>query len=403
MRYWINKFIYVNHSLPHGGDPVIRDAVWGYSYAFFPILVNIIGTVFMTIVSWFSQGKFVLLMAARMVSVLCGVGMAWFCLRIGEKIWKRREFKWLFAIFATLMPQSIYLFSYINNDCMALLATAMIIYSWLLGLEENWSYKSCILMAAGIILCALSYYNAYGVILASMLLLGGCLINSWRDKEKRGKLLKRGLLIAVIVLVGISWWFIRNYMLYDGDMLGLTTSEAYSEKYAIDSIKPSNRVTPANMGQSLWYMFFEGGWLRLTAKSFFGCFGYVSIPLKLWMYLAYAIITGLGLAGLCFGLRKGKKESETKRIYFIPALLLTAVIPNILNIAHSYYVDFQPQGRYSMPMLIPFMCFITWGWEAAARRFRSEKARKWLAWGISIFWIFLAVISYLFVFRKAIG
>ncbi len=383
MRYRICQYIYENHTLPVGGDPAIRDQIWGYSYAFFPILSQIIGALFMTVASWFSRDAFVLLMAARMVSVLCGVGMAWFTMKIGEKLWKRPLHKWLFTIFVTLLPQCVFLFSYINNDSLALLATSMIIYSWLLGQETSWSIKSSILLAVGIILCALSYYNAYGVILASILLFAGHILLNRKDRAQRERLLKMGLLTAAIVIAGISWWFIRSYLLYDGDFLGLTISENYSQKYAIDSIKPSNRQTPCRLGQSLPDMLLSSNWFVMTVISFIGCFGYVSISLKNWMYLCYALIVAIGVAACVINtiLRSSARKAHQEKRLFIGALLLTAIIPNLLSIAHSYCIDYQPQGRYSMSMLIPLMYFVTNGWVAIAgqtdfERPTSEKERK---------------------------
>ena len=38
-------------------------------------------------------------------------------------------------------------------------------------------------------------------------------------------MLKKGCFISVIVLLGISWWFIRSYIVLDGDILGLKTEK----------------------------------------------------------------------------------------------------------------------------------------------------------------------------------
>lgn len=393
MRYGICKYLYQYRTLPHGGDPLLRDGIWGYSYAFFPILSNMLSAVFMTVVSFISTNEFVLVMAARMVSLLCGVGTAWFVLRIGDALWEgRRIYKWMFAIMTMLLPQSVFLFTYINNDSLALLATAMIIYSWILGQKSDWSYPSCFLLAAGICLCALSYYNAYGVILASMLLFGGYLLLNWRDVGMRIILLKKGALISAVVLCGISWWFVRNGILYEGDILGLATSEEYSQIYGAEQIKPSNRQTPYLLGKSLGQMLFGDFWIRTTMLSFVGCFGYMSIPLNKWMYLFYGGIVAAGLAGCMLSWLPGKHKvrAEIKERMFIWALLLTAVVPNILNIIHSYFVDFEPQGRYSMPMLFSLMGFSVWGWE------KFTKGRKAALCGILLLWTALTACSYLF-------
>ncbi len=404
MRYRICQYLYENHVLPpHGGDPSIRDAAWGYSYAFFPILPQMIGALFMTIVSWFSKTAFVLLMAARMVSVLSGVGTAWFALRIGEKLWGKTMPKWLFTIFITMLPQFVFLCSYVNSDSFAVFATSMIIYSWLLGLESGWSYRSCITMAVGIILCALCYYDAYGVILSSILLLLGNILLWWKNREKRRDLIKKSLLIGGLVLLGISWWFIRNGILYQGDFLGLATSEAYSQRYAVDFLKPTNRQVPSRVGDNLWCMLTSWGWIKVTGISFIGCFGYMNIPLKTWMYIIYAATVAVGVVAAVLQLvrhgiegQDGFPGTKMQNRMWIAALVLTAVVPNLLNLSHSYYVDYQPQGRYSMPMLLPLMYFVTVGWQYIA-----GKRRRWLLVGIGILWPVLTVYIYLTIYYPA--
>ena len=69
-----------------------------------------------------------------------------------------------------MLPQLLFIGSYINNDSLALFSISIIIYSWLKGLESSWNVKSCITLSVGLALCALSYYNAYGYILTSVIL-----------------------------------------------------------------------------------------------------------------------------------------------------------------------------------------------------------------------------------------
>ena len=46
MRFQIPNYIYRNGSLPAGYDPQIRDANWGFSYAFLPYLAGIFSSFF---------------------------------------------------------------------------------------------------------------------------------------------------------------------------------------------------------------------------------------------------------------------------------------------------------------------------------------------------------------------
>ena len=65
------------------------------------------------------------------------------------------------AALAGFMPQALFLGTYVNTDSLALLSMAMILYSWASYLEAgDWNFRNSILLAVGMAVCALSYYNA---------------------------------------------------------------------------------------------------------------------------------------------------------------------------------------------------------------------------------------------------
>ena len=57
MRYQIVEFIVKHGTLPDGRDPEIRNANWGISYAFNPILPYMAGAVFAKVVQVFTDGE----------------------------------------------------------------------------------------------------------------------------------------------------------------------------------------------------------------------------------------------------------------------------------------------------------------------------------------------------------
>ena len=108
---------------------------------------------------------------ARMADVLFVTGAVYFVVKASGKLFPKekysKEVRWLFAALAGFMPQAIFMGTYVNTDSLALLAAAMILYAWASYLTEDWTWKNCILLAVGMAVCALSYYNAYGWILCS--------------------------------------------------------------------------------------------------------------------------------------------------------------------------------------------------------------------------------------------
>ena len=97
---------------------------------------------------------------------------------------------------------------------MLLLAQDQFGQIWILGLESNWKTKHCILLGLAIRFCALTYYNAYGYILCSIIL---CLVSATSNKMKAKDVWQKILVVGLIAITFAGWWFVRNAILYNGD------------------------------------------------------------------------------------------------------------------------------------------------------------------------------------------
>lgn len=433
MRYEVAEYMYRYGRIPHGGDPQLRNVNWGISYAFSPVLSYMFSAVCMKITSLFADTKEALVIAARIPNVLFTAGTAAFTLQIGKRMLSEKG-RWLFAALVTLLPGFLFLGSYTNTDAIAIFSTAWIFYSWVCYLKEGWSWKNCILLAAGMSVCFLSYYNAYGWILTSFLFFTATIFLCSREAiGKRFKFwLSRGSVIAAIVAVLAGWWFIRNGLIYDGDFLGRKTSALYGELYAREDLKPSVKATPQKLGWSLkdMFLYVEPGWghnwVITVLVSFIGTFGYMKIFMPYWLSKIYFFYFVIGFFSMALALRefrwreryqwkvnkreKGREisvQEEHKAVktvwnkvgFFHTGLFLNLVIPVILLISYAYSSDLQAQGRYLMPALLPLMYFVTRGYEALLEKLvRNETGRR-VFYGISIGFLLVSAIgTYAFVF-----
>lgn len=389
MKWDICKYIAEHNSIPDGRDESIRDSIWGISYAFQPILTYMICAVFVKIASIFTTQQFVLVVAARLVSTISMTLTIYFVIKIANKLFKDKGiYKYLFIVFIAFQPITAFLASYINNDSTAILAISMIIYLWILGLESNWKIKHCILLGGAVGFCALTYYNAYGYILCSVLI---CLSSAVLNKMGAKEIAKKALIVASVAFAVAGWWFVRNAIIYDGDILGTKTQNEYGDKYALEQYKPSVRKTPENSNESIWHMLDEDAWANTTAKSFVGIFGYHSILMSNKIYYSYLglwLIGGLGCLLKFKDLFIYKKEEKSK--YILNYIFVIAIIiPILLSIIYSYTSDFQPQGRYIMGIIIPFVYFVVNGIQTMLEKFiKSEKIRN-----IIIIMIMLLIIA----------
>lgn len=396
MRYDIPLYIFNYGKLPHGGDESIRNPIWGFSYGFTPYLPSILSAGLMYIFNYFSNNQNNLYHAARVLSVLASTGTVYYCLKIGKELFSEK-IKWLFTVLVSFLPQFTFISSYINNDATIVFSTSMIIYYWIKGLKEQWNIKSCIGLALGISICALTYYNAYGFILCSIILFLISNIYNKDIKKSIKPLLIKGSIISIIVISLISWYFIRNYIIYDGDLLAMDTMYMYGEKYAQDIYKPSYRQTPQNMNISLVYMIINQGWFINTLKSFIGNFDYMCLPLKTWMYIIYYILIFVSITGyitkrISKNFNVNFKDKKFLSAYQLNLLnynmLISSLITVLLSIKYSYEIDYQPQGRYIMPILIPLMYFISKGLEYIENFIRKNLKLK-------IDFLILVVIIYI--------
>ena len=389
MKWDICKYIAEHNSIPDGRDESIRDSAWGISYAFQPILTYMICAVFVKIASIFTTQQFALVVAARLVSTISMTLTIYFVIKIANKLFKDKGiYKYLFIVFIAFQPITAFLASYINNDSTAILAISMIIYLWILGLESNWKTKHCILLGGAVGFCALTYYNAYGYILCSVLI---CLSSAVLNKMDAKEIAKKALIVASVAFAVAGWWFVRNAIIYDGDILGTKTQNEYGDKYALEQYKPSVRKTPESSNESIWHMLNEDAWAKTTVKSFVGIFGYQSILMSnkiYYLYLSLWLIGGLGCLLKFKDLFIYKKEEKSK--YILNYIFVIAIIiPILLSIIYSYTSDFQPQGRYIMGIIIPFMYFVVNGIQTMLEKFiKSEKIRN-----IIIIMVMLLIIA----------
>lgn len=411
MRYDVAKYIY-NHGgvLPHGGDPEIRNEIWGISYAFSPIAAYMLGAYLMKIVSFVNANPFALLMAARLVSMFFGVGTVFFTIRIAKRVFQNKRIAWLLILAVAFFPNLAFLSSYVNNDTMALFSTAFITYVWIRVMQEgSWNWKNCILLGVAVSVCAMSYYNAYGYALCSIILFIIVFMIGKNKKECFKKMMVRGLAITGIFLALCGWWFVRNAVIYDGDFLGRRTMTEYAEKYAEEGYKPSDHITPQKEGQGVWEMVTGYGphpykWYGMVMRSFVGMYGHMNHLQPYGYYLIWWTFLLAGLAGSIlihpgrlFAVRKNKTWQLSGIVHW--TMIAAMIIPNLLNIYYSYASDYQPQGRYSMPMFIPMMYFVVMGWQNIGKLFlKKERRVNVLIFHFCMLVVALGVYSYYSVF-----
>ena len=384
-RFKLVEYIYNHGTLPVGDDPEVLIDGYGGSYAFQPMLTYIIDGYLLRALRVLEPTLEMRVFISRLVNVFIGLLTAVYVKKLSDLLFENKKTAWAFTLAVVFLPQNLFIHTYVNTDSMGLLSIAIVLYALIKGMRDDFDKRSCITLAVGIILCALSYYNCYGIIVCAMLFFvvyffkkirveNRAADNSSADTISIGQnlpaydyrsLLRKGLFISVIVLIGIAWWFIRNAILYDGDFLAMEARALCAAETSIESLNPLTRDTYQKMGVPLKEMVFGTDYFTLVWKSFIAMFGPMAIPTHHYIYMAFRDVFFVAVIGLLIPKKTSVLTWTNKCSKWLihGIMVLAIVIPVILALYYSYTYDFQPQGRYYLPMVIPFMYFLVMGME----------------------------------------
>jgi hypothetical protein len=369
MRYKLLRYITDYGKLPVGGDPIVRDGFWGFSYAYFPYTTQIIGGFLIRILKQITFDPNYLLYIARLPSILSGVGTTIFTYKIGRKLFR---LKWTIAltIFVSLWPENAMISSYINNDAFALFTISVMIYAWICGLKTNWNLKSCIGLGIGAGMCLISYYNAFiFLVLSAFIWLGTVLFKKENRKNYKKFIAYLGIMLSIAILIG-GWFYIRNAVLYDGDFFGLSANRSEAESFAIEELKPSNRSTFKNDGKSMLSVLRETDWLRISFDSFIAILGSMDIKPR---PIVFGIIKNILNIGLLITLINAIISITKKRVDIFLIVCAISIPSGIaLSLYNSWASDYQPQGRYFLTVLIPLAILVISGYAYLEKYIRKS-------------------------------
>ena len=366
-RYLVPQYICEHGTLPTGLEEEIRIPGYGFSYALYNAFPYIVMGLAMRLTSLVTADPAALLLAARLVNVLAGLAMAFVVYKLAQRLFAEEQSRWLFCLAISYQPMNLFVHSYVNTDSFCMLSTALIVYGLVRLYQGQADGKTCLWLASGVILCALSYYSAYGYILAAVILFIGYYAKKNNGKYDRKGFLKYASLTAALVLLGIGWWFIRQGIVLKGDFLGLHTRDELTVVYGSARFQASN--TYAGRGVSFFGMLREMLALRLPQKlagTLIAAYGTLNIRPQIWFYVLYALVWGAGALGCVMKLTEQRNRSFGW--LFHGCMILCAVLPLSLYLRYCYTTDYQEQGRYLLPALVPAMMYITKGLERLGKK-----------------------------------
>ncbi len=332
------------------------------------------------------------LVALRLFALLIGAFVVAFAYFTVAAIFPAHLYLAAFAAtFIALLPQHLAIMSSYNNDALseALLALAVLLSVRIIMKRDALATGRLAVLAVVVGLCFITKAQAY--LALPVALLGVFLATRCADApdaRESPSLLRAALIVlGFSVPIGLPWWA-RNMRLYGGtDFLGLQRHNAV----VVGQPTTAEWLAEYGLGDVLWRL------LQTTFQSFWGQFGWMSIPLDRRIYLALLVFAlfsaALFLAWWIHGRVARRQLSRQMRAraddaLYSPYLLLTAQQSRALTLlagvalftllAYAWYnLQFvQHQGRYLYPALIPIATACALGWSFLVSR--REAVGRWL-------------------------
>lgn len=289
----------------------------------------------------------------------------------------RRHYALLFVLLLT--PQVWYIFSYSTSDALDFFAGFLSLYELL---EENSMlnrllrepYRRRHILYYGLLSVLFIHLlwakaSFYPILVFLFLILLIRLVH--REKEERGTLLRKYLILVGLTLgIFVVRYMITDYPYYGFDKLGAVIE--VTERHAEYGYKPSTppilqaySMSFFGKGITLGELLTKYEFHKNLFRTFAGFFGSYAFGEGNWYYIFMGLLYVLLLGWITWRFIRMKSRQRWQEY---GAVMFCCFLQYALIVFNSWFIDFQPQGRYLLPILFFFTYLI-------ARTEQPEKDR----------------------------
>lgn len=296
--------------------------------------------------------------AVRFFSVLMAAGLFYL---LFSNLRKNRYL--LCVLFLT--PQIWYLYTYCTSDALDFTVAVLVLYQLAnpqsmlqkllrtgIGKRDVWRVLLLGFLFSNIFMSKQNYYviaiYAFSILLTELMMAKG---------EERKKKFRSCLLLAGASLLFLGIRYIPEFLHY-----GIYKQKVIVElqnEIAIPELRPASLPevqSPAfnihGKGVPLRELLFGMGLHTMLFRSFTGTYGCLEFPSPKWYFSLMGILYLIFYVLVSVSVLKGRGEKERKIKWGL--LHFCSLVFYGLVIFNAYYIDFQAQGRYLLPVLVFF-------------------------------------------------
>jgi uncharacterized membrane protein len=302
------------------------------------------------------------------------------------------------ALLILAIPQAVYIYGYANSDAWGLsLSAVMLVTALVYHDRDRLTWREALwwgLLTGLMFLSKRTFWLTIGI---TYLILAHKAYWLWQsDRTQVTTLLRKWLPIVVVLAFVLILPMKIIYPLSQGDYeAGVFEMR---ERMARGDLRPSNPTYPGYLlmddGVPFSVVWRDLGWWRASYQSFYGVFGYWQHFARLEVYWIAGTLLLLAcvLTYVDFARRRAAYASLARLMLLAAPLAIMAMI--VASLLYSWVFDYQPQGRYLLPALLPLALLVGGAVNDEPRWLRGVRGVIWVALlGLSFYtlWQFVLV------------
>ncbi len=272
------------------------------------------------------------------------------------------------SILTGLMPQFSYLASHSNDDIGAIFSTSFLFFTLAFYYQYKNRLASFILFSSSFGLVILSKFTAWLCLPIIFLYI------AFISRFHLIKIYKFYPLFILLFILSGGWWLLFNMYHY-----GIDDPIAYD--FAVKLQEHTSDIPPNQQGyrsQGIGLLQILGNhdeFLSQTFKSFIGYLYWLNYRISNLAYLFYGAIFSSGIVYYLsrfyqFSVHHNHLSRETKDRFFFETLLIIIIIWQfVFYLHHNLVRDIQPQGKYLLPTVIPYLILFCFALESILKKY----------------------------------
>jgi hypothetical protein len=247
-------------------------------------------------------------------------------LYLGLSVWiYRKSVLAGFLLLAGLLPQTLFIFSYVNSDAGTVVSALLMGMGTALFVTGENRVRNMLIFFFFAGLAVTARQHLWAIAFLTFVWAIVYKRHTWLQYEK-----KYWLYALLLALLPASWWFVTSYLSNAGDILGVFTNAKSIAKFGNPDLPSLARA---------WNDISVSDFLDATLISLYANWGWMSLALDKYAYYSVSVVSLLIVALLY--------TKIDKRLFFFFVLLIAANFGFML--LYSTYYDYQAQGRYLFP------------------------------------------------------